>query len=36
MKRIKQPKKTKMQEDKLSYKIKRWFFGLGKEFNRIS
>ncbi|MDR2821566.1 MAG: preprotein translocase subunit SecE [Mycoplasmataceae bacterium] len=30
------PSKTKTPEDKISYKIKRWFFGLGKEFNRIS
>ncbi|GMO15770.1 MAG: hypothetical protein Ta2E_06850 [Mycoplasmoidaceae bacterium] len=29
-------KKVKTAEDKAAYKTKRWFFGLGKEFNRIT
>ncbi|MDR3249716.1 MAG: preprotein translocase subunit SecE [Mycoplasmataceae bacterium] len=31
----KKEKKNKTSKDKFSFKIKKWFFGLGKEFSRV-
>jgi hypothetical protein len=33
---MKKEKVVKAEEQTVKYGFKRWFFGLGKEFNRIS